>query len=145
VNVQFRALVPVDLAEVVKHLPMAVTTDTAGLVAYDPQTQEYLAFLICQDWTETSVQVHQVILKSMVLRHGWLEECATYVFSQAGKLKMYGLVPANNETALSMNTKSGFKELIRLEDAYAKGVDFVLMELKREDCPFWKTANEMAA
>ena len=84
-------------------------------------------------------------MNKMVFRHGWLEAIADYIFTQAGKLKMYGLVPATNLAAQSVNKKIGFKELIRLEDAYDVGIDYVLMELKREDCPYWKAINEKAA
>ena len=145
VKVFFRKMEQVDAVAVQEHLPLSITTDTTGIVAYDLVSRETVAVFVCQDWTSTSVQVHQVILNPMVLRHGFLEECATYVFTQAGRLKMYGLVPENNKRALSVNRKIGFKELVRLEDAADVGVDYVLMELKREDCPYWKPVNELAA
>ena len=145
VRVRFRPLAPVDVSAAQEYLPFAATTDTVGIVAYDEVSRETVAVFICQDWTPTSVQVHQAILNPLVLRHGFLEECASYVFTQAGRKKLYGLVPENNKKALKLNHKLGFRELIRLEDACDEGVDYVLMELKREDCPYWKPVNILAA
>ncbi len=118
-------------------MPFALSTNSAGIVAYDVETGETAAILIAQDWTVTTCQVHQVILKTMVLRHRWLEEIGTWLFTNSYRLKLYALVPGDNAMALKLNAKMGFKELIRLEDAYDHGVDFVLMELRREDCPYW--------
>jgi hypothetical protein len=145
VNVQYRQLAMADIEAVVDVLSLSPTLDTSGIVAYDPVSHETLAVFIAQDWTTTSVQVHQAVHNPVVFRHKWLEEIASYIFTQAGRLKMYGLVPSNNENAISVNLKIGFKEMVRLEDAYDVGVDYVLMELKREDCPYWKPVNEMAA
>ncbi len=84
--------------------------------------------------------VHQLIINPMVLRpkYEFLSSAALWFFTHAGLLKLYGLVPENNWKARSLNEKFGFKEICILEDAYAKGVDYILMELKREDCPYWK-------
>jgi len=126
-------------------LPFSLTTDTTGVVAYDEVSRETVAVFIAQNWTPTSVQVHQAILNTMVLRHGWFEEIGNYIFTQAGRLKLYAMVPSNRPKALSLNKKCGFVEKVRLEDACDVGVDFIVMELKREDCPFWKAVNRKAA
>ena len=145
-NVGFRDLIPnLDLPKICAHMPISPTLDTRGIVAYNSDDSDYLAMFIAQDWTPTSVQVHQVILKPMVLRHRWFEEIASYIFTNAGRLKMYGLVPSNNKRAISVNLKVGFTEVARLEEACDVGVDYVLMELRREDCPYWKPVNQLAA
>lgn len=136
-RVQFRAFVPADVLTVREHMPYALTESTTGIVAYCPDTAETLAVFMAENWTQTSVSVHQVILKTMVLRHGWLEEIASFVFTAAGKKKMYGMVPANNPKAISINKKIGFKPVARLEQAVDENTDYIIMELKREDCPYW--------
>ena len=128
-----------------QYVPYSPTFDTTGFIAFNDETGESLAVFVAQDWSPTSVQVHQAILNPMVLRHEFFEECANYIFTKAGRLKMYGLVPSNNEKAISVNEKIGFKEVARLEDACDIGVDYIVMELKREDCPYWKPVNEKAA
>ena len=141
-KVQFRALVPSDMLTLKQVMPFSISENMNGLVAYDTESAKTLAILVAQEWTHTSCYVHQVILKTFVLRHGWIEEIAHWLFTEANRLKLYALVPHNNTAALSINEKIGFKEMIVLEDAYDKGVDFVLMELKAEDCPFWTIREE---
>ena len=137
-SVRFRSFVPADMVTVRQHMPYALTEATAGVVAYDDVSHETWAILLAENWTATSVTVHQVIIKPMVLRRGWFETIADYLFTRAARKKLYGLVPSNNWRALSLNEKAGFVEVARLEDAYADGVDYVIMELRRENCPFWQ-------
>jgi hypothetical protein len=132
-----------DLETVLKHMPYSVTQTTTGMVAYDDNTAETVAIFLCEGWTKTSVQVHQVIINPMVLRHGFFEECARYVFTIAARKTMYGLVPSNNAKALSVNEKIGFTEIAILEDAYDEGIDYILMELKRDNCNFWVLPEEL--
>ena len=136
-KVKFRAFVPVDAVTVRTKMPYAMTEATTGIVAYEADTSETLAVFLAEDWTQTAVSVHQVILNTMVLRHRWLEEIGHYVFTQAGRKKMFAVVPDNHAKALSLNEKIGFERVARLEDAYAEGVDYIVMELKRENCPYW--------
>lgn len=136
-RVHFRAFSPVDVVTVRQIMPYAMTESTTGIVAYCPDTQETLAVFLAEDWTQTAVSVHQVIMKTMVLRHGWLEEIANFIFTKAGRKKMFAVVPDNNAKAISLNEKIGFTQVARLEDAYAEGVDYIVMELKRENCPYW--------
>ena len=136
-NVQFRAFAPCDVQTLRSKLPFSMSDSTIGIVAYDKDTAETLAICVGSDWTKTSFFVHQVIFHTMVLRHGWLEECFDYAFSRAGRIKMFAAVPSNNAKALRLNSKMGFKQVAVLKDAHEVGVDYVIMELKREDCPYW--------
>jgi hypothetical protein len=106
-------------------MPFSVSENMNGVVAYDPTTAETLAILVAQEWTFTSCYVHQVILKTFVIRHGWFEEVANWMFTEANRLQVYALVPSNN-----------------VEQAYDRDIDFVLMELKAEDCPYWTAREE---
>lgn len=146
VKIVFRPLIPDDIITVQRYLPFVFNPSTRGIVAYDQNTHLTAAVFIAQEWTKTSVQVHQVIIRPMVIRHGWFEEIADFMFNRAGRLKLYALVPDNNPRALAVNEKCGFVEKARLEDAYDIGVDYIVMELKREDCPFWHqvTLKEVA-
>jgi hypothetical protein len=143
VKVRYRPLVPADMLTVRQYMPFSPSQNTRGIVAYDPDEQATLAIFIAQEWTATSVQVHQVIIKPLVIRHGWFGEIAEWIFLKAARRTMYASVPGNNEKALALNKKLGFKEVVRLKDAYDFGVDFVIMELRREDVPmkFWKSSE----
>jgi len=137
VNVQFRALCPSDLLTVRQHMPYAATETTRGIVAYDIDTAETLAIFLMDGWTQTAAQVHQVILKTMVIRHGWFEEVARFMYSTAGRKKVYATVPDNHSRALSLNEKIGFEQVARLNDAWDEGVDYLVLEMTRENCKYW--------
>ena len=136
-KVHFRAFAPCDLVTVRQKMPYAMTEHTKGIVAYNADTAETLAVFMAEDWTKTSVSVHQVILNSMVLRHRWFETIADFIYTQAGRKKMFAVVPDNNARALSLNEKIGFHQVARLEDAVDEGIDYIVMEMSREDCNFW--------
>jgi hypothetical protein len=139
-KVGFRAFTPADALTIRNAMPFNFSQDVKGLVAYDKDTFETLAVLVAQDWTFTTVQVHQVILKSLVIRHGWFQEIADWLFLRANRLKLLAPIIANNEQALSLNKKLGFTEVVRIKDGYDYDVDIVLMELVPENANanLWK-------
>jgi hypothetical protein len=121
---------------------LTLVPDMTSILAYDEDTKENLACCVMDTWTETSCQVHFAIEKPMVLRHGFFEEVAKFVFDASDRLVMYGLVPADNKRALSVDKKIGFKEITRLKDAFKRGVDYVLLELRSEDCNYYTTEDK---
>lgn len=136
-KVKFRCFVSADVLTIKSVMPYALTEATRGIVAYNADTAETLAIFVAEDWTQTAASVHQVILNSMVLRHGWFEEIAQYMFTEAGRKKLFAVVPDTHTKALRLNEKLGFTQVARLEDAVAEGIDYLVLELKRENCPFW--------
>ena len=140
VNVRFRSFVPADLHTVRQHMPFSISESTAGMVAYDLDTQETLAIFIAQEFTPTSCMIHQLILKPMVLRPKYklLWNVGEWLFGKANLLKIYGLVPEHNWKARQMNEKMGFREICILEEAYNHGVDYILMEMRRDECAYWQ-------
>lgn len=136
-KVQFRPFFPADVLTVREKMPYAMTEHTKGIVAYNADTSETLAIFLAEDWTKTSVSVHQVILNSMVLRHRWFETIADFIYTQAGRKKMFAVVPDIHTKAISLNEKIGFHQVARLSDAVDDGIDYIIMEMSREDCNFW--------
>jgi hypothetical protein len=47
---------------------------------------------------------------------------------------MIGLTPSNNTKSLKFNKKLGFVEVFRIEDGFDEGVDYVIQELRKENC-----------
>ncbi len=118
-------------------MPMVRQEDTRGVVALD-ENGRLLGGIVCEDWTETMCSAHIVLIDGYkALKMGLHKELANFVFTQAGKLKIMGLVPADNEKALKLDKHLGFTELFRIENGYKPDVDYVVMELKRENCPYW--------
>jgi len=119
-----------------RRLPILRVEDTGGLVAYDKDNDELLAACIWDNWTRNSVQCHFLIQNNIALKHGFVEEIADFIFNHQGKKFIYGMVPGDNAKAMKINEHIGFTEKMRLEDAWADGVDYVVMELKKENCRY---------
>lgn len=131
-----RAMTQFDWPEISDCLKVVLMENTKGMVC--EHEGQLLAAMVCDSWTENSVQCHIMVMDRRALRHGFHKECANYVFTQADRKKMIGIVPSDNEKALKLDKHFGFEELCRIEDAFSDGVDAVVMELKRENCPYWQ-------
>lgn len=129
----------------IQKLGIRFVEDTKGIIAVDEREKKVVAGCIMNNWTYSSVQVHFWIDKPMVLRHGFLEEIARYVFDVAHKDLMIGLVPADNEEALKLDKHIGFKETHRIKGGYMYDIDYVIMEARREDVLRWLPVKEEAA
>ena len=136
-NLHFRAFHgDTDWGWVNQQVPIIQCIDTCGIMAIDLDKNETVGAMILDNFTDNSVQAHFMISKPTVLKYKFLEECYDYVFNVAGKKFMYGLVPGDNKKALKMNKHMGWTEKCRLEDGFSDGVDYVLMELKKENCRY---------
>ena len=124
------------------YLNMSLSDNTTGLVAEDDG--RILAAMVCENWTENSVQCHFIVEDKKALKHGFHYECARYVFSIGDREKMIGIVPSDNEKALKLDRHFGFEELVRIKDAFKKGTDAVIMELHRDNCPYWEPERSVA-
>ena len=107
--------------------------DTSGLMAIDVETGNTVGACIFDNWTSNSVQTHFVLASPMVLRHGFTDLCYDFVFNGMKRKYMYGLVPGDNTKAVKLNKHMGWTVKTVLPEAYAAGVDYLLMELKAED------------
>ena len=110
--------------------------DTAGIMAIDVDTNTTVGGCIMDNFTSNSVQCHFMVTSPMVLKHGFLEECFDFVFNHIDRKFIYGMVPSDNEKALRLNAHMGFTEVLRLPEAFRDGVDYVVMQLRREDCKY---------
>jgi len=135
VRVEFRHFVgQLDWAWVNSQVGIKQCEDTDGIIAINLDTGSKIGACIMDNWTANSVQCHFMVTTPMVLKHGFLECCFDFIFNFSGVERIYGLVPANNEKAIKFNTHIGFTEKARMEEAFEKGVDYLLMELKQENC-----------
>ena len=112
------------------------TIDSMGLVAYQDET--IVAMCLADTFTVDSCSVHLGIDNPLVLRHGFLEELADWLFVQCGRKRLFGLVPDNNEKALKMNLHIGWREVTRIPDVLCEGVGTVVMRMDKEDCRWLK-------
>ena len=108
--------------------------DTNGIMAVDVDTNTMVGGFMMDNWTGNSVQCHFMLTSPLVLKHGFLECCTNFVYNVCDVARVYALVPANNAKAIKLNLHMGFTEKARMEEAFEKGVDYLLMEMKRENC-----------
>ena len=129
---------------------IAATDKTKGIVAvreYEDGKTEPVAVAVFDNWTHNSVCVHWWLDTPMVLRHGFFEEVAHYVFNVCGKRIMIGLVPSDKPKSIKLAKHLGFEEVYRVKDGYAVGIDQVILEGRVENADRWlgHVATEEAA
>ena len=127
---------PSDWGWVQTCVPILRVEDTSGIMAIDSETNTTVGAVIFDNWTENSVQTHFMISSPLVLKHGFMKTVYQYVFDDRGLKYMYGLVPANNTKAVAFNSKMGWIIRTVLPEAFAKGVDYLIMELTRANCKY---------
>ncbi len=129
---------------------IAATDKTKGIVAvreYEDGKTEPVAVAVFDNWTHNSVCVHWWLDTPMVLRHGFFEEVAHYIFVVCKKQIMIGLIPADKTKSIKLAIHLGFVEVCRVKDGYAVGIDQVIMEGRVENAGRWlpQIAEEEAA
>ena len=119
-----------------KHVCIIQTSDVFGIMAIDADNDEIIGATLMDNWAATSVQCHFIITNPLALRHKFLDCVFNHMFIERGLKSIYGLVPGDNKKAIKINKHMGFTIKSRLEEAFAVGVDYLLMELKRENCMY---------
>ena len=136
-KLEFRAFHgPSDWGWVNKQVGILRVEDTSGIMAIDSEKDTTVGAAIFDNWTANSVQTHFMVSSPLVLKRGFMQEVYDYVFQHKKMLYMYGLVPGDNEKAIKLNKHMGWTERTRLPEAYAPGIDYILMELKKENCKY---------
>jgi len=93
-----------------------------GMVAFD-------------SWTESAATGHMAVVRPSV----WcrlLGPAFDYVFRQQKRWILYGVIPADRHRALRFVEGIGFRIRSKLPDGWARGVDMIVWEMRREGCRF---------
>ncbi len=109
--------------------------DSQGIVAYDEQGF-IAAACVADSFTPDSCNVHFAIDRPLVIKYGFLHEIARHLFITCGRKRIFGLVPANNQKALKLDVHIGFREVCRVPDGFAEGVDYVVLRMDRDTSPW---------
>lgn len=88
-------------------------------------------------WLGNAAQMH-IALESPAALRALLRPAFSYLYGFAGKDIALGVVPSHNHRALRLDTHVGFRVAYRLKDGFAPGDDMILLELRKEDCRYWK-------
>jgi len=109
-------------------------TDTKGIIAW--KDDKIVGGVVLDSWSFNAVNIHIALEDSHVMRHGFPEEVFNYIFNTCEKGVVIGVTPADNERALKFNKRVGLEELYRVKDGYKVGVDYVVQELRKENCKY---------
>jgi len=129
-----------DWAWVSKRLKCHLVEDSGGIIAFNSH-DEPVAACVADSFTATACCVHIVVDNPLVIRRGFLQAVARALFIVMRRHVLIGLTPGDNEKALSFNRRIGWREIYRVRDGHALGVDLVVQEMRREDCR-WLTKEE---
>lgn len=94
-----------------------------GMVAFD-------------GWTQNAAQAHMAVVAPLVWR-SLLPESLGYVFGQAGRGLLLGVIPEDNARSVRMVRRVGFRLAHRVRDGWAVGVDLLCFELRPKWCRRW--------
>jgi RimJ/RimL family protein N-acetyltransferase len=109
-----------------------ICEDTQGIMAYDGD--KFVACAIFDSFTVDACNVHWAIDNPFVLRRGFLTAICDYLFNVRGRERIFGLIPSDNKKALKLDAHIGMEEVARIPDAFAKGVDYIVMRMDKSDC-----------
>ena len=115
------------------HLPIKAIEDSCGIVARS-SSGVLAGGAVFDNFTDTSCQVSFLILENMLLRDQFFDKCATLLFCEFGLKMCHVLIPSSNRKSLNFVMKMGFIEQARLKGAFKEGVDYVILELRKENC-----------
>jgi len=117
-----------------------LSAETKGVVALD--AAGVIVAACCFDtWSFNSCQIHIYIANPFVLKHGFAHEVFNYAFNTCGKGMVIGVTAADNYKALKFIKNIGLEEIFRIPDGHKVGVDFVITQLRSENCK-WTENNE---
>ena len=110
-----------------------ITLSSKGVIAIDKNGVPCAA-LVLDSWTPTGGQFHIAVENPMVIRHGFFHAGFRYFYQTCGKLVLTAMTPADNDRALKLAKRVGFRETHRIKDGYNYGVDMVVLEMRKEEC-----------
>ena len=111
-----------------------VTPDLHAVEAIDDQGKIH-GMLATDGWTPNSCCMHVALDNPVVLRR-LLPMVFGIIFNQLGKNVALVTVLGNNTRSLRLVHHVGFREIARIRDGWARGVDLTIHELRKKDCRF---------
>ena len=134
-KIRFEALTKINWAMLPESAKPRLCDDSRGIIAFD-EHDNMVAGTVMDSWTDNSCMIHVFIGNPFALKHGFAHEVFNYAFNIANRGVIIGCTPADNKKALKFNANMGFEEQTRIKDGYAEGVDFVITQLRKENCKF---------
>jgi RimJ/RimL family protein N-acetyltransferase len=96
-------------------------------------TRELIGVVAYNGFCGRVCSMHMAGIGNWISRE-YIRAAFAYPFKQLELAAVISPVAANNSRALRLDTHFGFREVHRVTDGWERGVDLVLLELKREHC-----------
>ncbi len=125
-------------------IPTNWSENMGGIVTIDTDTGVPQAAVLYEDWTATSCTMSVIIDNPMVLRHNFLETAFHFVFNTSNRIKVFARIASKNKRSLSFVKRLGFTQVAILEDGCDLENDWIIFELKKEDCRYIEKLEEVA-
>lgn len=142
--IRFRPMVEEDWQWFKERTSVIRMEDTMGMVAYEDTRLGILAVCVADSFGPDNCNVHLAIDNPLVIRRGFLNEIANWLFVQNKRARLFGLVPSNNSKAERFNKHIGWEEIARVPNAVAEGVDYIVVEMHRDTCRWLKNVRRAA-
>ena len=111
------------------------TEDAKGIIGFIGG--QPAAAVVYQNWMPASVEVHLLLAKPMIIRHGWLEVMAEAAFGDE-RQTAYVIIPESNSDSLRFAKRGGFKVLARIPHGCRLNEDCVILTMLRSECRYLK-------
>lgn len=128
------AAAPQDLDWLIRATSCAATPGMRAIKAVDA-TGAIRGMVGFDGWTENAAFAHMAVNTPMAWR-ALIPACFTYPFIECDREVLLGVIPANNTKSWGMASHLGFRIAHTVRDGWARGVDLLLLELRRDDCRF---------
>ena len=137
-----KAAEPTDFAWIVERTHCAVTDGFRAIKAVDSSGR--IVGMVAYDlWTPASCFCHMAVDHPIAWR-SLLRPAFAYPFLEAGKSVILAVIPAGNARSVHLATRLGLKETHRVRDGWAPGEDLIMLEMRREECPWIEQKREAA-
>lgn len=110
-------------------------TPSARAIAAVAPDGRVRGMVLYDGWTENSVEAHMAVDTPAAWR-ALVRPAFEYPFVQGGRGVLIGRIRESNVASLRMATHLGFDVLARIRDGAKVGEDLVLVQMRKEDCPW---------
>lgn len=124
-----------------RHIECNFCSDSRGIMAVRDDGR-IAGGVILSDWTFSSVVAHFGTESPIVWRNGFHKVVVDYVFNTGNRSIILGAIAANNVRAIKTVKHLGFTETCRIKDGYAEDIDYVLLQLRKENCDYYEERDD---
>lgn len=120
----------------------ALCEDTKGIVAIRGNIP--VAAVVFDNWSYNACMAH-ILIENPIVTRRLIRASFNYAFITCNRGVMLASVASDNTASLRFCKGIGFRAVHRIKDGYKIGVDFVLHEMRRDECRWLPSVLEAAA